>query len=190
MRGRHGSGQGVIRLIQQESNCRVVINYDESIKNQGTAREMITIDIDHRNHRNSSDRVFLDARIMIEDSIMNFGLAGLPPIKEDGSKGRFLYEIAASCKGPHKPNASVSNAVRQLNPFDIDQKKCYMSILELPCIVNRLNTIFHGHFLLDSTVNTEVNNLTGCTYKLVGGDFGSPAVIYCNPYICIWKALG
>lgn len=147
---------------------------------------MITIDIDHCKYHCASSRIFIDARRIIEDAIMNFWLPGLPPIKEDGSKGRMLYEIAASCKGPHRPKDSASNAVMQLNPFDIYNKQCFMSILELPRTVNKLNTIFHGHFLADSATITKISNLTGCTYKLVGGDFGSPAVRYCNPYLIVF----
>lgn len=164
-----------------------MVNYDEQ-----SGVKPITIDIDDFYCTAPVSRNLVVARRRIEDILMNFCITGSHPIKEDGSKGRLLYEILANCVGSHcdRPKESTSNVVIQLNPFDPNQKHRCMSLLELPFTLNKDNKVFPGHFLLDSKVMMEVKNQTGCNYMVIGGDFG-PVARYCDPYVLVfghhWK---
>lgn len=176
-----------VSRVRQDTNCRIITNYDGSlVGTKGVPTKPITIDIGHPMQHIKSSRVCITVRRRLEDILMNFRPTSPsdPAIKEDGSKGRLLYEIAASCGGPHRPNGSTSRAVNQLNPFDPNQKHCYMSILELPYTGSGSNKIFHGRFLLENKVSENVKNLTGCSFKVIGDEFG-PIARYCDPYILI-----
>ena len=107
-------------------------------------------------------------------------------IREDGSRFRLVYDISASYQGNHRPINSTSSAVRVC----LDGKICFLTILELPRTINRVNKIFHGHFLSEAQVVMKVKSLTECTIKVVGDDFGTKT-IFCEPYCIVsgeqWK---
>ncbi|KAL3777832.1 hypothetical protein ACHAWO_013052 [Cyclotella atomus] len=84
---------------------------------------------------------------MIQDILLKFKLHGLPPIGEDGSSGRLLYEIM-KCFGKN-PLQSTSGAVTQLHPFAKEQK--YHCIRDAPKI-----------------------RATNCTVYLCGDEFDRP----------------
>ena len=164
----------------------MIVNF-EATANQRMPDKPISIDIEHLNiNAKTVPRDLALARRKIEDILQRFSFSGLPVIKDDGSQARLLYEIAASCHGDHRPTGSKFNVVQQVNPFDVNQKRRYMSILELPFTVNRFNKMFHGHFLLDKI--DRVKKQTGCSFKVVGDDFGVP-VLYCDPYVLVWGSV-
>jgi hypothetical protein len=163
---------------------------DELAESQGLPhKQPIRIRLRHPDHQPPQL-----ARKMVENILLNFPPRVEPSlynirIKDDGSKGRLLYEAAASCSGPHRPNESTSNAVHQLNPFDAGKNCCFMSLLELPRTVNKVKSIFHGHFLSEAQVVTKVNSLAKCTFVVVGDDFGIKTR-FCDPYILVLGQVG
>jgi hypothetical protein len=145
-------------------------------ENQGVMPpKPMTIDIDQRSATAQSDVAF--ARRKIEEILLMWSPSSSsdPYIRNDGSKGRLLYEIAAQCEGPHRPIESTSKAVMQRNPFDDYQKECFMSLLELPC-----------KFQIDQQKHlvTIIERQTGCSLKFVGNDYGIPTR-YCEPYLLV-----
>lgn len=136
---------------------------------------------------NSSPRDLQQARVIIQDIFLKFrpsvgATISNFSIGDDGSRGRLAYDVAAAAAGPHRPKESKSCAVKQLNPFE--GNLCFMSVLDLPRTVNKVNTIFHGHFLTEQQVITKVKSLTGCSFKLVGDDFGIKTR-FCEPYVLV-----
>ena len=65
--------------------------------------------------------------------------------------------------GDHRPNDSTSCAVtvRQRNLFD--GNTCWMSLLELLGTIEKVDKIFHGHFLIESKVIEKVKSQSGCS---------------------------
>lgn len=56
--------------------------------------------------------------MMVQDLLLDFQFKSLRCIREDGSKGRLLYELAASYDGPQRQTESTSNnAVQVPNPY-------------------------------------------------------------------------
>jgi hypothetical protein len=137
----------------------------------------------------SSQRDLQQARMMVENTILlkyhpsdEASLRNVS-IADDGSRGRLVYDIAAATLGPHRPKGSKSHAVQQKNPFD--GMPCFMTVLDLPRTVNKFNTIFHGHFLTEQQVITKVKTLTGCSFKMVGNDFGI-VTRFCEPFVLVF----
>jgi hypothetical protein len=120
------------------------------------------------------------ARRLIEDNLLRFSPStyyDLPVINNDGSMGRLLYEIAVNCSGSHRPECSTSNAVWQTNPFDEECQMCFMSLLDIPVSDNAV-------FRLEENVMARVTGQTGCSFSLVGNEYGIQT-LYCEPYILV-----
>ena len=120
---------------------------------------------------------------MVEDFIMEFSSHGRLPIKEDQSKYRFLYEMAISYYGDHRPNDSSSKAVR-LRTEDPD---CFTSLIELPCKCK----VPHVDFLLDGEIKnnlaSKIYAINECKHTIFGGKhgrkkrYGPPFVLVIGP---------
>ena len=105
-------------------------------------------------------------------------------IHRDGSKGRLVYEIAAGCPGPHRPNNSSSRAVNVKNPFD-QGRSSFISIVELPFELYHGRREFHASYLLDYRLREHIQKNTGCSIRVCGDDFDVPTR-YCDPYVLVF----
>lgn len=174
--------------IQRETNCRMEVVWDEYTENHCLPqRNPMAIQLKPVDPRSkSSPRDLQQARMIVENILFKYRPSDEVSlsIADDGSRGRLAYDIAAATPGPHRPKDSKSRAVQQMNPFD-DGMLCFMSVLDLPRTVNKFNTIFHGHFLTDQHVITKVKSLTGCSFKIVGNDFGI-ATRFCEPFVLVF----
>eukprot|EP00804_Cyclotella_cryptica_P024415 CCRYP_015864-RA/>CCRYP_015864-RA protein AED:0.00 eAED:0.00 QI:684/1/1/1/0.5/0.33/3/258/357 len=171
------------RQVQLETNCLVRVNWDDSAEKCGLSPTPMTIDLCPFDKTSDNlPRDLLMARKKIEDIILEHYVSPFPSIRGDGSKGRLMYHIAANCAGAHRPKDSTSRAVRQRNLFE--GNLCWMSLLELPFTVEKVGKKFHGHFLMKPNVIEKVKNESGCSFKLVGNDFGVPTM-YCDPYVLV-----
>ena len=160
------------KQMRKQANCNMLVH-----RNGGTNRIM-TIRVTLMN-QGTGAKEFNIARQMIQNILFGFKLPGKPPIYEDGSRGRLVYEIARSCRGSHRPGGSTSHAVtHQRDPFNTNAT-CSMSLVELPSDV--------GHdrwkHLQKSRVIESVQK-TGCSMKLCGDELNCP-VNYGNPYIFV-----
>jgi hypothetical protein len=63
-----------------------------------------------------------------------------------------MYHIAAN----HRPKDSTSRAVRQRSLFE--GNICWISLLELPWMIDKVENLFHGHFLMESKVIEKVKS--------------------------------
>lgn len=129
------------------------------------------------------------ARKIVEEILLRFNLRGLPLIQEDhGSKSRLLYETAVSYDGQHRPLQSTSRAVKQIHPHSTGD--CYMSLLEIPFIMQNGRKKFHSRFLCESTLIDKINKFGGCQHKVYGADYKMRA-LYCDPFVLVigshWK---
>jgi len=60
-----------------------------------------------------------------------------------------------------------------------------MSPLELPWMIDKVEKIFHGHFLMESKVIEKVKSRSGHSFKFIGNNFGIPTN-YCDPYVLVY----
>lgn len=155
--------------IGREVNAHFKVNFidDEQVKTPIT----ITVDAHSKEEAQRTHRLALEQTLELMLSFIN-----------DGSKGRMVHDIAASCGGGHRPNNSTSNAVRIRNPFD-NGRSALVAIIELPSEFRHERREFHAKYLLNSKFLAKIRSVH-CSIKLCGDDFNIPTR-YCDPYVFV-----
>lgn len=104
-------------------------------------------------------------------------------IDDVGSQGRLLWEVGASCPGPHRPRDSTNTVVRVARRYP-DKFGDFLSLVELPCEIQSGGArAFHAKYILQKQILLQIKKLH-CFVKICGDDFGV-SVKYCDPYALI-----
>ena len=163
--------------IGREVNAHLKVNFTDDEQ----ARTPITITVGAHSKEASALRTWQLALGQTLELMLSF-----MDIRNDGSKGRLVHDIAASCRGSHRPNNSTSNAVNIRNPFD-NGRFAFVAIIELPLEVIREfrheRREFHAKYLLNSKLLDKIRS-ERCSIKLCGDDFDVPTR-YCDPYVFV-----
>jgi hypothetical protein len=128
---------------------------------------------------------FQRARKMIQDLFFEY-------VGHDECRGRLLYEIAVQWPGPHRPKASTSRAVIELNPFSFGtdlsylDKQMYMSIVELPFVSeDDGGKSFHAAHNVIFKYTRDKIQATGCVALTVQKGFRF-STDRCDPYVFVY----
>jgi hypothetical protein len=141
----------------------------------------IELRIQNDKGREANEQSLLEARKMVEDILLDFSYNNLPPIKNDGSAGRLMYEIAASFDGPHRYKESTSKAVKQRYP---KEKSTCMSVLDLPCVIDEDGEkTFCTGYLLKDHLTKRIKRLKG---RHLVCDRKGMDTRWCDSYILVY----
>ena len=160
--------------IEYNSRCKVRVKVILGEKGNVISVPM-TIHVEAMNAPTALEDLTV-ARQMIQSLLLQF-------VGNDGSRGRLLYEVAQSCWGPHRPNESTSNAVRDVNPFHNHPSEDYMSVVELPYNFTREGTPVHAASLL-SRETLDRLKAADAFIRVVATEFKIPTKL-CEPYALV-----
>lgn len=163
------------KRIEYNTRCKVYIDVILGEKGDPTIKGPMTIHVDAMN-TSTALADLATARQMIQSLLLQF-------VGNDGSRGRLLYEAAQSCLGPHRPNESTSNAVKDINPFHpsvdrIGGQESFMSVVELPCNFFRGG---HTSYLLSKEILCKIK-AANAHIRVVATEFKIPTKL-CDPYL-------
>lgn len=163
--------------MRKEANCNMIVH-----RNSDTTKRL-SIEVTHLKDAPAS-KEFIIARRMIQEILLKFQLPGLPPIGEDGSRGRLIYGIANSCAGAHRPRESQSHAVtQQMHPFGEKGSVC-ISLVEFPTVMDGGRKCFRGQCLNKDWFHSNIRNRTHCSMYLCGDEFNM-STKYGDPYVLL-----
>jgi len=91
-----------------------------------------------------------------------------------------VYEISRCCAGPHRPNKSTSNAVRDINPLHTDRSESYISVVDIPNDFVREGK----HHQLHMTLVGSIRDI-GCKMNIVADGFTHTTKL-CAPYALVY----
>lgn len=173
-----------MKNVAKESNCEVTVDFDDN-RHESAIRIPMKILVTPRS-RSSAAKDMNCARELIQDLLLDY-------VKLDGERGRLLYEVASSCPGPHRPQASASMAIGARDPYTPGGPYVFMTLMRLPYEVIKGKKQFHVDFLLNSSLLTLLWKETDCYVKACANNRSCFPVKHCFPYLLImgpaWRAV-
>mmetsp|Transcript_12268 Transcript_12268/g.29998 ORF Transcript_12268/g.29998 Transcript_12268/m.29998 type:complete len:535 (-) Transcript_12268:336-1940(-) len=160
--------------IGRETNCQIMVNFDPRVT---VPQPPMSITVIARSKFPVRD--LANAGKDIEELMLNYAL-----IRNDGSKIRLLYEMAASYRGAHRPSRSISRAVNVRNPFD-DHRFQMLSVVDLPFEVHNGKRRFHVSYLLKFHILDNIRR-EGCRIETFGNrNECQHQTRFCDPYVLV-----
>lgn len=166
-----------VNSISKETNCGIRVNFErhEGAVDGDHPPRPITITIG-TNNGPGGQRDLEIARRRLQDLLLDY-------VGCDGARGRLVYEVVASCRGPHCPEASTSRAVTAIDPFG---DGCIHRSITISPLLRRSD----ADCLLRSEVVERIREESWCHTTLIGDEFGVPCRL-CHPYVFVvgrfWK---
>mmetsp|Transcript_13422 Transcript_13422/g.24302 ORF Transcript_13422/g.24302 Transcript_13422/m.24302 type:complete len:510 (+) Transcript_13422:2-1531(+) len=177
-------GNSTVGIISRHTNCTIQLNYNShAIRTNNDPLPPITIALTAHSYGGIGLQDLNNARIRVQELLLGY-------VGNDGSRGRLLYEVALSCRGPHRPEHSTSGAIKAFNPLEGDSEdprngsRCWITVLELPYVFEKGRKDYQAAYLLRSDVLTRLKKKVKCYFRVVGEKFRMPVKL-CDPYLLV-----
>ncbi|KAL7535849.1 hypothetical protein ACHAWF_005298 [Thalassiosira exigua] len=167
-------GTTTVGKIAAETACHIRVNFGKFFNPSSPPMTLAVIAINQR----TAQRDLENARLKIQKLLLDY-------VGDDGSRGRLVYDVALRCPGDHLPANSSCRAVRADDPFGLDERCRFITILPLPYHIEGRKKNYHAAHYVKGEVQHRIRIEANGYIKVVEGDQFRVPVKLCEPYLLL-----